>query len=207
MKLHQIALGFVLLSASASAGEQAPMDLARRYVVASGGMTGAILAMHIRILQSDSCKQDSTCRATNTGHFKAVREAMDQDHAAIESADEKLAGIVSRTFDTSELDAYLAFWERPDGRSIQGKRAIQGIRFDKQEGIPTGLTKSEHDALGAYLDTPAAKAITAKEMDLYRDTMLMDMKLQMQIGRDAGAIYCRHTGYCKPWVWESNRSQ
>jgi hypothetical protein len=202
MKAAPIALGLILLSVFPAVGQSAPLDLARRYVAASGGMTVAILATHMGILNSEHCKQSMTCHATSPGRFKAIQEAVEQDRTAIEAADEGLAETVSQILDTPELEAYLAFWESPNGRSIQRKRAVQGIVFYQQDRIPRGLTKAEQDALSAYLQTPAALGITGKENKLFKYAIPIDIKLQIQVAKDAGAIYCRHTGYCTAWVEE-----
>ncbi len=203
MKIPPIAFGFVFLFAFPAAGQPASLDLARRYVAASGGMTVPVLAVHMGILKSDRCMQSMTCHATATGRFKAVQQAIDQDRPAMEAADDRLAHIVAQTLGTSELEGYLAFWESPDGRSIQRKRAIQGIVFYRQERVPRGLTKAEQDALAAYLHTPVALAINAKEHALLDRSIRFEAQLQVQIAKDAGAIYCRHTGYCTDWVQET----
>ena len=47
------------------------------------------------------------------------------------------------------------------------------------------------------------RPMNAKEHALLDRSVRFEAQLQIQIAKDAGAIYCRHTGYCTDWVQET----
>jgi uncharacterized protein (DUF952 family) len=199
MKLHLVALGFVLLSTSVSA-EPASLDLARRYVAVHGGMTQAVLAVHMPLVYSSQCVLNPRCAPLRFYRFKMVQLAIDQDQTFIASADEQLASMAAKGFDKQELETYLAFWESPLGQSIQHKQAAAGISFFHGATLPVHLTRHEQEVLAAYSETPAAKQFSGKENLFLSHSIPWEMNIQIRLAEDAGKIYCGKTGYCTPWV-------
>lgn len=116
----------------------------------------------------------------------ALEQAFTQSQADVIELQNQIAGIYAANLSDGELNAWIAFLETPEGRSIQAKKAKAGWPLGQPD-----LTPSELKAQAAFNASAAGQSIAAKNGVMIGMSAEASAEFQKKISLRANAIYCR----------------